>query len=152
MKCALSPAARNALEARDRPSVQVDADLWGTAKFVDSVRLPYIAPSLGGVDSLIEQPTVISYWDQVHSPAILARECRTLGNCRPSVHKSQHLQAIMHVCKLLLGTALSASFLSDPWSVPAKIVGLQMHGGCADCCLVLGRGQRRGQSMELRTT
>lgn len=44
---------------------QVDADLWGTAKFVDSVRLPYIAPSLGGVDSLIEQPTVISYWDQV---------------------------------------------------------------------------------------
>ena len=44
---------------------QVAADLWGTAKFVDSVRLPYIAPSLGGVDSLIEQPTVISYWDQV---------------------------------------------------------------------------------------
>jgi cystathionine gamma-synthase len=46
----------------------VDADLWGTAKFVDSVRLPYIAPSLGGVDSLIEQPTVISYWDQVSCP------------------------------------------------------------------------------------
>ncbi|CAL8467162.1 g6698 [Coccomyxa elongata] len=45
-------------------SFEVDADLWGTAKFVDSVRLPYIAPSLGGVDSLIEQPTVISYWDQ----------------------------------------------------------------------------------------
>ena len=72
IKYALSPAARNVLEARDRPSVQVDADLWGTAKFVDSVRLPYIAPSLGGVDSLIEQPTVISYWDQVHFPAILA--------------------------------------------------------------------------------
>lgn len=51
--------------------MQVDADLWGTAKFVDSVRLPYIAPSLGGVDSLIEQPTVISYWDQ-------ARPCTTL--------------------------------------------------------------------------
>ncbi len=47
-------------------SAQVDSDLWGTARFVDSVRLPYIAPSLGGVDSLIEQPTVISYWDQVH--------------------------------------------------------------------------------------
>jgi cystathionine gamma-synthase len=28
------------------------------------VRIPYIAPSLGGVESLIEQPTVISYWDQ----------------------------------------------------------------------------------------
>lgn len=43
---------------------QVASDLWGTAKFVDSVRLPYIAPSLGGIESLIEQPTVISYWDQ----------------------------------------------------------------------------------------
>jgi hypothetical protein len=43
---------------------QVDGDLWDTARFVDSVRLPYIAPSLGGVESLIEQPTVISYWDQ----------------------------------------------------------------------------------------
>ena len=39
-------------------------DLWDTARFVDSVRLPYIAPSLGGVETLIEQPTVISYWDQ----------------------------------------------------------------------------------------
>ena len=33
------------------------------AKVIDSVRLPYIAPSLGGVESLIEQPTVVSYWD-----------------------------------------------------------------------------------------
>lgn len=45
-------------------SFEVDADLWGTARFIDAVRLPYIAPSLGGVESLIEQPTVISYWDQ----------------------------------------------------------------------------------------
>lgn len=45
-------------------SFEVDADLWGTAGVVDRVRLPYIAPSLGGVESLIEQPTVISYWDQ----------------------------------------------------------------------------------------
>ena len=58
--------------------MQVDADLWGTAKFVDSVRLPYIAPSLGGVDSLIEQPTVISYWDQVCSPANLPHARRML--------------------------------------------------------------------------
>ena len=39
-------------------------DLWATAKFIDSCELPYIAPSLGGVESLIEQPTVVSYWDQ----------------------------------------------------------------------------------------
>lgn len=45
-------------------SFEIDGDLWRTAKFIDSVRLPYIAPSLGGVESLIEQPTVVSYWDQ----------------------------------------------------------------------------------------
>lgn len=45
-------------------SFEVDGDLHKTAKFIDSVRLPYIAPSLGGVESLIEQPAIISYWDQ----------------------------------------------------------------------------------------
>ncbi|KAK9823211.1 hypothetical protein WJX72_001111 [[Myrmecia] bisecta] len=45
-------------------SFEVDGGLWETAKVVDSVRIPYIAPSLGGVESLIEQPTVVSYWDQ----------------------------------------------------------------------------------------
>eukprot|EP00191_Tetraselmis_sp_GSL018_P008869 CAMPEP_0177607726 /NCGR_PEP_ID=MMETSP0419_2-20121207/18076_1 /TAXON_ID=582737 /ORGANISM="Tetraselmis sp., Strain GSL018" /LENGTH=590 /DNA_ID=CAMNT_0019102337 /DNA_START=73 /DNA_END=1844 /DNA_ORIENTATION=+ len=45
-------------------SFEVDGDLWDTAKVIDGVRLPYIAPSLGGVETLIEQPTVVSYWDQ----------------------------------------------------------------------------------------
>lgn len=45
-------------------SFEVAGDLWDTARVIDSVRLPYIAPSLGGVETLIEQPTVISYWDQ----------------------------------------------------------------------------------------
>ena len=45
-------------------SFEVKGDLWATAKFIDSCELPYIAPSLGGVETLIEQPAVISYWDQ----------------------------------------------------------------------------------------
>ena len=45
-------------------SFEIAGDLWTTAKFIDGCRLPYIAPSLGGVESLIEQPTIISYWDQ----------------------------------------------------------------------------------------
>lgn len=44
-------------------SFEVKADLMGTAAFIDACRLPYIAPSLGGVESLIEQPTIVSYWD-----------------------------------------------------------------------------------------
>ncbi len=37
-------------------------DLWATARFIDNLRIPYIAPSLGGVESLIEMPAVQSYW------------------------------------------------------------------------------------------
>ncbi len=33
-----------------------------TAAVVDAVRIPRIGPSLGGVESLIEQPLVMSYW------------------------------------------------------------------------------------------
>jgi cystathionine gamma-synthase len=40
-----------------------DGDHKQTADVVDAVRLPRIGPSLGGVESLIEQPMVMSYHD-----------------------------------------------------------------------------------------
>jgi cystathionine gamma-synthase len=40
-----------------------DADWRATAQVVDSCRIPRIAPSLGGVESLIEQPLVMSYFE-----------------------------------------------------------------------------------------
>ena len=39
------------------------ADWRETAAVIDAVRIPRIAPSLGGVESLIEQPLVMSYWN-----------------------------------------------------------------------------------------
>ncbi len=42
---------------------EVDADLDGTCRFVDACRIPYIAPSLGGAESLIEMPAIMSFWD-----------------------------------------------------------------------------------------
>jgi cystathionine gamma-synthase len=39
------------------------ADWRATAAVVDAVRIPRIAPSLGGVESLIEQPLVMSYYE-----------------------------------------------------------------------------------------
>lgn len=39
-----------------------DADWQDTAAIVDGVQLARIAPSLGGVETLIEQPLVMSYW------------------------------------------------------------------------------------------
>lgn len=42
---------------------ELDADLQGTSRFVDACRIPRIAPSLGGVESLIEQPALMSYFE-----------------------------------------------------------------------------------------
>ncbi len=39
-----------------------DADWRATADIIDAVKIPRIAPSLGGVESLIEQPLVMSYF------------------------------------------------------------------------------------------
>ena len=40
-----------------------NADWRQTANVIDAVRIPRIAPSLGGVESLIEQPLVMSYFE-----------------------------------------------------------------------------------------
>ena len=65
-----------------------DADWRATADVVDAVRIPRIAPSLGGVESLIEQPLVMSYYQsrrkngpirhprQHDPPRLRHRECR----------------------------------------------------------------------------
>jgi cystathionine gamma-synthase len=41
-----------------------DADWRQTADVIDRVKIPRIGPSLGGVESLIEQPLVMSYYQQ----------------------------------------------------------------------------------------
>ena len=42
---------------------EIDTDLKGAMRFVDATRIPYQAPSLGGVESLIELPVTMSFWD-----------------------------------------------------------------------------------------
>jgi cystathionine gamma-synthase len=41
----------------------VAGDGPATSRFIDACQIPRIAPSLGGVESLIEQPAIISYYD-----------------------------------------------------------------------------------------
>ncbi|GAB4510298.1 MAG: PLP-dependent aspartate aminotransferase family protein [Anaerolineae bacterium] len=45
-------------------SFEVAGDLETTGRFIDAMRLPYIGPSLGGVESLIEQPALMSYYEK----------------------------------------------------------------------------------------
>ncbi|MBK7155975.1 MAG: aminotransferase class I/II-fold pyridoxal phosphate-dependent enzyme [Sandaracinaceae bacterium] len=41
----------------------LNADLAGTSAVIDACQIPRIAPSLGGVESLIEQPALMSYFE-----------------------------------------------------------------------------------------
>jgi cystathionine gamma-synthase len=43
---------------------ELDCDLEGAFRFTDACEIPYIAPSLGGVESLIEVPALMSFWDR----------------------------------------------------------------------------------------
>jgi cystathionine gamma-synthase len=45
-------------------SFEVRGNLEETSRFVDRLEIPYIAPSLGGVDSLVEQPALMSYFEK----------------------------------------------------------------------------------------
>ena len=44
-------------------SFEVRGDLDAASRVVDACRLPYIAVSLGGVESLIEQPAIMSFYE-----------------------------------------------------------------------------------------
>jgi cystathionine gamma-synthase len=42
---------------------ELDADLEGAGRFIDALKIPRIAPSLGGVESLVEQPALMSFFE-----------------------------------------------------------------------------------------
>lgn len=44
-------------------SFELETDLAGTGRFIDELKIPYIGPSLGGVESLVEQVALVSYYE-----------------------------------------------------------------------------------------
>ena len=44
-------------------SFELDGTIDECSRFVDAMKIPYIAPSLGGVESLIEQPALMSFFE-----------------------------------------------------------------------------------------
>lgn len=42
--------------------MQVAGGFKSAENFVDSLKIPYNAPSFGGCESLVDQPAVMSYW------------------------------------------------------------------------------------------
>jgi cystathionine gamma-synthase len=44
-------------------SFEINGGMKTTSAFIDRLNIPYIAPSLGGVETLIEQPALMSYYE-----------------------------------------------------------------------------------------
>jgi cystathionine gamma-synthase len=44
-------------------SFEINGDLEATSRFVDALAIPQIAPSLGGVETLVEQPALMSFYE-----------------------------------------------------------------------------------------
>jgi cystathionine gamma-synthase len=44
-------------------SFEIAGDLQTTSRFIDALQLAIIAPSLGGVETLVEQPALMSYFE-----------------------------------------------------------------------------------------
>jgi len=42
--------------------MQIDGDITTTINFIDSLKIPYIAASFGGCESIVDQPAILSYW------------------------------------------------------------------------------------------
>jgi cystathionine gamma-synthase len=42
---------------------ELKGDMGSTNRFIDALKIPRIAPSLGGVESLVEQPALMSYFE-----------------------------------------------------------------------------------------
>ena len=43
-------------------SFELETDLEGTGHFIDALQIPYMGPSLGGVESIVEQPALMSHF------------------------------------------------------------------------------------------
>ena len=44
-------------------SFEIDGSLEDTSRFIDALEIPTIAPSLGGCETLVEQPALMSYYE-----------------------------------------------------------------------------------------
>jgi len=44
-------------------SFEIEGALEDTSRFIDALEIPLIAPSLGGVETLVEQPALMSYYE-----------------------------------------------------------------------------------------
>ncbi|MEA3408504.1 MAG: PLP-dependent aspartate aminotransferase family protein [Chloroflexota bacterium] len=43
-------------------SFLLETDAQGTSRFIDALQIPYLGPSLGGVESIVEQPALMSHF------------------------------------------------------------------------------------------
>jgi cystathionine gamma-synthase len=56
-------------------SFEIDGDFDATARFIDALRIPYIGPTLGGVESIVQQPAALFSLNRAERQAAGLSEC-----------------------------------------------------------------------------
>ncbi len=74
-------------------SFEFDGDIHATSRFIDRLRLPYIGPSLGGVESLVEQPALMSYYELTSEERLAVGICDNLVRLSCGVEDTDDLIA-----------------------------------------------------------
>lgn len=69
-------------------SFELDADLETTSRFIDALRIPYIGPSFGGAEGLVEQVALSAYYESA------PEERATLGIADSLVRLAVGLEAV----------------------------------------------------------
>jgi len=77
-------------------SFEVDADLETTGRFVDALRIPYIGPSLGGVESLVIQVAQATYYELSREERAAIGISDTLVRLAVGIENADDLIADLH--------------------------------------------------------
>lgn len=98
-------------------SFEVAGDLWATAQFIDAMRIPYIAPSLGGVESLIEQPALMSYYEKTTEERLALGIKDNLVRFAVGIEDTYDLLADLDQALNTIPSRRKVTSLSDIWEL-----------------------------------
>jgi cystathionine gamma-synthase len=109
-------------------SFELNADLETTGRFIDALQIPYIGPSLGGVESLVGQVALTSYYELSSEERAQIGISDTLVRLAVGIESAEDL--IVDLARALdqifgtttLLTASSAELL--PFVIPESLPGL----------------------------
>ncbi len=110
-------------------SFEIAGDMEETGRFIDRLRLPYIGPTLGGVESIVEQPAALLSLDP--EERLKAGIKDNLVRYALGIEEAEDL--IADLDQALAGCGTKSVWPAVELAGPVEAVGLQ-HAALVGCC------------------